>query len=226
MIVVCLAAVNILQGHTPLFTAAVLGNALLGEPSTSIAAAPVAVYNGLHLVVFLVLGMSAAWIAGLVERHPQLWYLLLFLGVFAFFHLFGAVAALAALRRKRDVALPRARGEPAGGGWDVGVAVAGLSRAGGRRSRGRRLRGSASGFRKEAEALVVREALRLAPAHDPPTRHRAAPRSGDDRVLPLRATPVHIEHHPVPRSPELVRARRVGEQSGVVSLPTRGVEDG
>jgi len=38
--------------------------------------------------------MSAAWIAGLVERHP--WYLLLFLGVFAFFHLFGAVAALAA----------------------------------------------------------------------------------------------------------------------------------
>jgi hypothetical protein len=96
VIVAFFAAVNILQGHSPLFTAAVLGNALLGEPSTSIAAAPVAVYNGLHLVVFLVLGMSAAWIAGLVERRPQLWYLLLFLGVFAFFHLFGAVAMLAA----------------------------------------------------------------------------------------------------------------------------------
>lgn len=96
VIVVFFAAVNIVQGHSPLLTAAVLGSALLGEPSTSIAAAPVAVYNGLHLVVFLVLGMSAAWIAGLVERRPQLWYLFLFLGVFAFFHLFGAVAALAA----------------------------------------------------------------------------------------------------------------------------------
>ena len=90
------AAVNVLQGRSPLLTAAILGNALLGQPATSIEAAPVAVYNGLHLVVFLVLGTAAAWMAGLVERRPHLWYLLLFFGVFVFFHLFGAVATLAA----------------------------------------------------------------------------------------------------------------------------------
>lgn len=96
VIVVFFATANAVQGRSPFFTAAVLGNALLGEPSTSISAAPVAVFNGLHLCAFLLLGAAAAGIAGLVERRPQLWYLLLFLGVVVFFHLFGVVAALAA----------------------------------------------------------------------------------------------------------------------------------
>jgi hypothetical protein len=48
------------------------------------------------LCAFLLLGAAAAWLAGLVERRPQLWYLLFFLGVVIFFHLFGVVAALAA----------------------------------------------------------------------------------------------------------------------------------
>jgi hypothetical protein len=90
------AIFNVLQGHPALRTAAILGNALLGQPSTSIEAAPIAVYNGLHLVAFLVLGIAAAWTAGLVERRPQLWYLLLFLGIFVFVHLFGVVATLVA----------------------------------------------------------------------------------------------------------------------------------
>lgn len=95
VIVAFFAAANVVQGRSPFFTAAVLGNALLGEPSTSISAAPIAVYNGLHLCAFLLLGAAAAWIAGLVERRPQLWYLLLFLALVVFFHLFGVVAALA-----------------------------------------------------------------------------------------------------------------------------------
>lgn len=96
VIVAFFAVANIAQGRSPFFTAAVLGNALLGEPSTSISAAPIAVYNGLHLCAFLLLGAAAAWIAGLVERRPQLWYLLLFLALVVVFHLFGVVAALAA----------------------------------------------------------------------------------------------------------------------------------
>lgn len=96
VIVAFFALANIVQGRSPFFTAAVLGNALLGEPSTAIAVAPVAVYNGFHLVAFLLLGTAAAGIAGLVEQRPQLWYLLFFLGLVVFFHLFGAVAALAA----------------------------------------------------------------------------------------------------------------------------------
>lgn len=96
VIVVFFAAANVAQGRSPFFTAAALGSALLGEPSTSISAAPIAVFNGLHLCAFLLLGAAAAWLAGLVERRPQLWYLLFFLGVVIFFHLFGVVAALAA----------------------------------------------------------------------------------------------------------------------------------
>ena len=90
------ALANVAQGRSPLFTARVLGNALLGEPSTAIAVAPIAVYNGFHLVAFLLLGTAAAWLAGLVERRPQWWYLLFFLALVVFFHLFGAVASLAA----------------------------------------------------------------------------------------------------------------------------------
>lgn len=96
VIVAFFAFANVVQGRSPFFTAAVLGNALLGEPSTSIAVAPVAVYNGFHLVAFLLLGTVAAWLADLVERRPQWWYLLFFLALVVFFHLFGAVASLAA----------------------------------------------------------------------------------------------------------------------------------
>jgi hypothetical protein len=95
VVVAFFAIANLLQGRSPFFTAAVLGNALLGGPSAGVAVAPVAVYNGLHLTAFLVLGLVGAWLSGLVVRRPQLWYLLLLLGVFVFFHLFGAVASLA-----------------------------------------------------------------------------------------------------------------------------------
>lgn len=80
-------------------TAELLGQALLGQPigaGTAIDPAPVAVYNGLHLVVFLVAGIVAGWMVRESEEHPTLWYPLLFLAIFVFFHLFGAVAAFAA----------------------------------------------------------------------------------------------------------------------------------
>jgi hypothetical protein len=95
VVVVFFALANVFQGRSPFFTAAVLGNALLGTPGTAVAPAPVAVYNGLHLIVFLVLGFAAAWLAAVVVRRPQLWYFFLFLAIFALFHLFGVVAALA-----------------------------------------------------------------------------------------------------------------------------------
>jgi hypothetical protein len=90
------AMYNVLQGRHALHTAALFGNALLGRPSESIEVAPIAVYNGLHLLVLLAIGMAAAWTASMVERVSQLWYLLLFLGISAFFHLFGVVATLVA----------------------------------------------------------------------------------------------------------------------------------
>lgn len=88
-------AVGRLLGTTP----ELLGLALLGRPAVAgavIDPAPIAVYNGLHLLVFLAAGIVAAWMVHESEEHPALWYPLLFLGVFVFFHLFGAVAAFAA----------------------------------------------------------------------------------------------------------------------------------
>ena len=70
-IVAFFAFANVLAGRSPFFTAAVLGNALLGNPSTAISVPSVAVYNGLHLVAFLLLGGAAAWMADLVERRPR-----------------------------------------------------------------------------------------------------------------------------------------------------------
>jgi hypothetical protein len=95
VVVAIFAIASVAHGRSPFFTASVLGSALLGAPSTVVAVAPVAVYNGFHLTVFLLLGLVGAWLAGLVLRRPQLWYLLLLLGVSAFFHLFGIVAGLA-----------------------------------------------------------------------------------------------------------------------------------
>lgn len=80
-------------------TAELLGLALLGQPTgsaESIDPGPIAVYNGLHLIVFLTAGIVAGWMVHQGEEHPVLWYPLLFLAIFVFFHLFGAVAAFAA----------------------------------------------------------------------------------------------------------------------------------
>ena len=80
-------------------TAELLGLALLGEPTASVESIdppPIAVYNGLHLIVFLAAGIVAGWMVHQSEEHPALWYPLLFLAIFVFFHLFGAVAAFAA----------------------------------------------------------------------------------------------------------------------------------
>lgn len=97
VVVAFFAAFNLTTGRPVLATAAVLGRLVLGEVPTAgaIEAAPVAVYNGLHLVVFLLMGLAAAWLAYESEAHPTLWYVSLSLALFAFIHVFGAVAAFA-----------------------------------------------------------------------------------------------------------------------------------
>lgn len=94
VVVVFYAAVNVLAGRAAWHTADVLGRALLGEAATW--PATIFVYNGLHLVVFLVIGLAAAWLVEETERHPGLWYIVLSLALFVFMHIFGAVAAFAA----------------------------------------------------------------------------------------------------------------------------------
>lgn len=94
------AIANAFAGRPILHTAALLGHRLLGRPVMSdlvvIEPQAVLVYNGLHLVVFLGVGLIAAWLVAEIERYPQLWYFGLFLVLFVFFHVTGFVMAFVA----------------------------------------------------------------------------------------------------------------------------------
>lgn len=124
VVVVFYGLLNVAAGRSVFHSAAALGHALLGTlPASGAvepAAAPVLVYNGLHLVVFLGLGMALAWLALELERHPKIWYLVLGVGMLLFFHL---VAGLWALTYRISEAVPL---------WSVPVAsaLAGLAMGG------------------------------------------------------------------------------------------------
>ncbi|MFW6330134.1 MAG: hypothetical protein ACOC3J_00275 [Gemmatimonadota bacterium] len=87
------ALLNLLQGRSIFYTAALLGADLfygLDDPADlTITAGPVLAYNGLHLLAFLIVGALMAWLTRLAERIPQGWYLVgtAFLLVMA--HVFG-----------------------------------------------------------------------------------------------------------------------------------------
>ena len=95
-------AADLLQGHAAFHTPALLGNLFfygLQDPSGSrIWPGPVFAYNGLHLVLFLGLGLMMAWLADLSERGPQFWYIALTLYLVVIFHMvafaFGATQRL------------------------------------------------------------------------------------------------------------------------------------
>jgi hypothetical protein len=92
-VAIVIAAVNVVFGRSPFHTAALLGQAMfygLADPAQlRIWPGPVLAYNGFHLVVFLVLGLAAAWFAQLAERGPQFWYIGAVMMLFVAFHLFG-----------------------------------------------------------------------------------------------------------------------------------------
>ncbi|MEN8145908.1 MAG: hypothetical protein ABFS14_13295 [Gemmatimonadota bacterium] len=87
-VVVFFAAVNLLQGRSIFFTAEILGAPLVAGaeriPGTR-AEAAVLVYNGVHLLVFLLLGLLAAWLTLQTEKHPVFWYFALYIGMAGFF---------------------------------------------------------------------------------------------------------------------------------------------
>lgn len=89
------AIVNLIAGRSPFFTAAFFGSALfygVHDPAqVSVWPGPVLAYNGVHLLMFLVLGMMASWLAYLSERGPQFWYIGTILFLFVVFHLYGFV---------------------------------------------------------------------------------------------------------------------------------------
>ena len=68
---------NILAGRHPLHTAATLGQGIARTPVTGdsvIAFGPIVAYNAVHLIVFLVIGLIAAWLVFATEKVPQFWF--------------------------------------------------------------------------------------------------------------------------------------------------------
>jgi hypothetical protein len=93
------ALANTLQGRSPFHTAATLGAALIygvRDPlQVAVTPAYVFAYNGLHLLVFVALGMVGAALARLADRGRQLWYVGLFFFIFVNFHMIAAVQTVA-----------------------------------------------------------------------------------------------------------------------------------
>ncbi len=98
-VVVVIAALNLLAGRSPFYTAALFGAALfygLKDSATLVVApGPVLAYNMVHMVGFLGLGMGASWLVSLAERYPTAQYFILVLLVFVAFHVFAALGFFA-----------------------------------------------------------------------------------------------------------------------------------
>lgn len=94
------AAANIVAGRSPLYTAALLGASLsraVTDPAQlPVTAMNVLAYTGLHLAVFLALGVAASALAVMADQGWQLWFVALFFFIFITFHLIAAVQVLAA----------------------------------------------------------------------------------------------------------------------------------
>lgn len=99
-VVLFFAALNLIEGRSPFYTAALLGSALfqgLDDPTAvQVAAQPVLAYNAFHLLVFLAAGFLASWLVTLAERYPSFQYLALVFLLVLGFHGYGVVL-LAAL---------------------------------------------------------------------------------------------------------------------------------
>lgn len=97
-VVLFFLVLNLLAGRSPFYTAALLGETLfygVRDPAAVVVwAGPVIAYNGLHLLLFLALGLLTAWLARLSERGPEFWYLSIIAFLFVVFHMYGALLLL------------------------------------------------------------------------------------------------------------------------------------
>ena len=95
IVAILVGTIDAAQGRSFFFTAAMLGEATfygLTDPANVVVwPGAVLAYNGVHLLGFLFIGMSAAWLAYLAEQGTELWYLGLVLFLLVVAHALGAV---------------------------------------------------------------------------------------------------------------------------------------
>jgi hypothetical protein len=93
---------NLVTGLSFFSTAARLGAGLVSPESNSAVGAVLA-FNGLHVVVFLLVGLLVAWLVMQMERRPSFFVLALFMGVVG---LFAVMAAFLSFAARSGVELP------------------------------------------------------------------------------------------------------------------------
>jgi hypothetical protein len=92
---------NLAEGHSFFATAERLGLGLVTARAGE--AGAVLAFNGLHVVVFLLIGLVAAWLVMETEKHPSFFILALFIGVAG---LFAVLAAFLSFSASTGAALP------------------------------------------------------------------------------------------------------------------------
>ena len=101
VVVVFFVVLNVTMGRSPLYTAALMGEALfdgLRDPAAvTLAPGPILAFNGIHIAAYLLFGFFAAWLVYETELHPQFWYLTFFLFLGATVLGYAAILAVMAL---------------------------------------------------------------------------------------------------------------------------------
>ena len=102
-VVALFALLNVASGESVFHTAALLGSALFygardGEGLVA-GPGPIISYNGVHILVSLLIGLGAAWLVFQAEKNRPLWYIVFFVFLAGFIYsvaLMGVFAAEAA----------------------------------------------------------------------------------------------------------------------------------
>ena len=108
-IVLFYGVLNLWSGNSFFSTAAMLGSGLVSPSRPAGMAGAVLAFNGLHVIAFLVIGLSAAWIVMQTEQHPSLFVLALFIALAGLFFSVALFLSAAAVR---------------GGGVPIGTVIA------------------------------------------------------------------------------------------------------
>lgn len=86
---------GVVVGNSALSTVKALGTAMVGADPGGGSAGAMLAFNGVHLMVFLVIGLVAAALIAFVERHLALWYGVFFLFIASFIWASGWMVAFA-----------------------------------------------------------------------------------------------------------------------------------
>ena len=99
-VVVLFALLNLVSGVGVFHTPALLGSALffgVRAPDQVVTGpAPIIAYNGIHILVSLVIGLAAAWLVFQAEKNRPLWYVVFFVFLAGFIYGIAVMGVFAA----------------------------------------------------------------------------------------------------------------------------------